>query len=78
MVDYDNEFIARIMVHKEKENKSDVDEREKSRYGSVIEIKEVAQSYDKMMILCMKAISQCEEIVFSEKKFEVPKKLLEK
>ncbi len=72
---YDDEFIQRIMVYKEKEEKSDVDEREKSRYSSVVQIKEVTQNYDKMMNLCRKAISQCEEIVFSEGCFDIPKEV---
>lgn len=72
LIKYHDEFIQRIMVYKEKEEKSDVDEREKSRYSPVIEIKEVVQNYDKMMGLCREAISQSEEIVFSEMPFEVP------
>lgn len=60
------------MVYKEKEEKSDVDEREKSRYSSIIQIREVTQNYDKMMDICKKAISQCEETVFSDTQFEVP------
>lgn len=77
IIDYDNDFIQRIMVYKEKEGKSDVDEREKSRYSSSVQIKEVAQNYDKMMDICKKAISQCEEIVFLDKILEIPKELLE-
>ncbi len=75
MIEYDDEFIQRIMVYKEKEEKSDVDEREKSRYSPVIELKEVTQNYDPMMNLCRKAISQCEEIVFSEGHFDIPKEV---
>ena len=72
IIEYDDGFIQRIMVYKEKEEKSDVDEREKSRYSPVIQIKEVTQNYDKMMDVCKKAISQCEEIVFSDTQFEMP------
>ena len=72
IIEYDRAFIQRIMVYKEKEEKSDVDERERSRYSPVIQIKEVAQNYDKMMDICKKAISQCEDIVFSDAQFEVP------
>ena len=75
IINYDDEFIQRIVVYKEKEEKSDVDEREKSRYSSLIEIKEVEQNYEKMMNVCKKAISQCEEIIFSEGSFEVPEEL---
>lgn len=78
LINYDDEFIKRIMVYKEKEVKSDVDEREEARYGSTIEIEEVEQNYDKMMNLCREAISQCEEIVYSEKSFELPAELLKK
>ncbi|MEK6937797.1 MAG: hypothetical protein AABX04_02005 [Nanoarchaeota archaeon] len=76
IIKYDSEFIQRIMVYKEKEEKSDVDEREKSRYSPMIEIKEVTQNYDKMMNLCREAISQCEEIVFSEGHFNLPEEVI--
>ncbi|MBI2143389.1 hypothetical protein HYU20_03540 [Candidatus Woesearchaeota archaeon] len=77
IIEYDDEFIKRIMVYREKEEKSDVDEREKARYSSSIEIKEVEKKYDEMMSLCKEAISQCEEIVFSDKEFKVPIELYE-
>jgi uncharacterized protein (UPF0332 family) len=76
IIDYDNEFIDRIMVYKEKEETSDVDEREKARYGSSVYSEEIIQKYDFMMNVCKRCISSCEEIVFSEKQFEVPKELL--
>lgn len=76
LIEYDDEFIKRITVYREKEEKSDVDEREKARYGSLIEIKEVKQNYDQMMNVCKEAISQCENIVFSDKVFEIPKEML--
>ncbi len=75
-IDYDNEFIERITVHSEKEEKSDVDERESARYGSSVRSEEIMERYSTMMDLCRKCISQCEEAVFSDKKFEVPKQLL--
>ncbi len=77
IIEYDTEFIQRIMVYKEKEEKSDVDEREKSRYSSSVQIKEVAQNYEKMMNVCKEAISQCEEIMFMDKVLEIPKELLD-
>lgn len=77
LIDYDNEFIERITVHKQKEETSDVDKREEARYGPSIEIDEVSKNYDKMMELCKEAVNQAEEIVFSNKRFEVPEKLLE-
>ena len=65
LLEYDDGFIARIMVYKEKETQSDVDEREKARYSSVIAIEEVEQHYDKMIGVCREAISQGAAIVFS-------------
>jgi hypothetical protein len=60
----------------EKENKTAVDEREEARYGSSIKIKEVEKRYDKMIELCKRAISQAQDIALSDKKFEVPKELI--
>ncbi|OGJ20658.1 hypothetical protein A3K73_05790 [Candidatus Pacearchaeota archaeon RBG_13_36_9] len=76
LIEYDDEFIKKIMVYKEKENKSAVDEREEARYGPSIKIKEVEKQYAEMMDLCKRAISQAQDIVLLEKKFEVPKELL--
>ncbi|MBI2541889.1 hypothetical protein HYV80_04220 [Candidatus Woesearchaeota archaeon] len=77
IIEYDDDLVKRITVHREKGEKSDVDEREKARYSSSIQIKEVEQNYDTMMGICKKAISQCEDIVFSDKEFKVPKELYE-
>lgn len=77
LIDYDDEFIDRIMVYKDKEEKTDVDEREDARYGSAVQSEEIIGKYEFMMDVCRRCISACEEIVFSEKKFEVPKELLE-
>ena len=41
LIDYDNEFIDRITVYKEKEGISDVDKRESARYDSSIKSKEI-------------------------------------
>ena len=76
LIEYDGEFIQRIMVYKEKGEISDVDEREKSRYSSSIDIKEVEQNYEEMMDVCKRAISQCEEIIFSDEEFKIPKGLV--
>lgn len=76
LIEYDDEFIKRIIVHKEKEEKSDVDEREKARYSSAVKIKEVEIQYENMMRLCSEAISQCENILYSDKKFEIPRELI--
>ncbi|MFH1591843.1 MAG: hypothetical protein ABIB47_00545 [Candidatus Woesearchaeota archaeon] len=76
LIEYDEEFINRIVVHKEKDKESDVDERERAKYGSWIKSDDVRERYDKMMNLSRKAISQCEEIVFSNEALNVPKKLI--
>jgi uncharacterized protein (UPF0332 family) len=76
LIEYDDEFINKIIVYKEKENKSAVDEREEARYGPNIKIKEVEEQYDEMMSLCKRAISQTQDIVLSDKKYEVPKELI--
>src|SRR3989344_377256 len=73
LIDYDGEFIDRIIVYRNKEEKSDVDERETARYGSSVTSEEVESKYEKMTLICKKAISQAEEIVFSDKEFKVPK-----
>ncbi len=77
LIYYDYEFIDRITVYRAKEEKSDVDERESARYSSSIKSKEIESKYNYMINVCKKAISQCEEIVFSNKEFKVPKELYE-
>ena len=76
LIDYDDEFIDRIMVYKERGEISDVDEREKARYSSSIKSKEIAGKYEYMTNICKRAISQCEEIIFSDKEFKIPKELV--
>lgn len=78
VIEYDDDFIERILVHKNKEKESDVDEREKARYGSWIKSDKVKEKYGFMMGLCREAISQCEEIVFSEKVFKIPEEIWKK
>ena len=77
LIEYDDEFIDRITVYSTKEEKSDVDERETARYSSSITSKEIESKYDHMTDVCKKAISQAEEVVFSNKEFKVPKELYE-
>ncbi len=77
MIEYDDEFIDRITVHRDKEEKSDVDERENARYGSSMKSKEISSKYMHMTTICKKALSQCEEIMFSDKECKVPKELYE-
>ena len=77
LINYDDEFIKRIMVYKEKDKKTDVDQREEARYSPKTKLENVSKDYDKMMSICKNAISQAEEIVFSNKYFKVPEDLLE-
>ncbi len=76
LIEYGDEFIDRITVYREKDEESDVDEREKARYGSSVRSEDIMQKYDTMMDVCRKCISQCEDLVFSEKRFEIPVELL--
>ena len=76
LINYEDQFIDRITVYSEKEETSDVDEREKSRYGSSVKSEEIMHKYEYMMTMCKKAIDQCEEIIFSKSKFEIPKEFL--
>src|SRR3989339_1402690 len=75
IVEYGDEFIDRITVYREKEEKSDVDEREIARYSSSVRSEEVAGKYEYMNTICKKAIAQCEEIIFSNKELKIPKEL---
>jgi len=75
LIEYDDEFIKKIMVYREKENKSAVDEREEARYGSNIKMKDIEKQYDEMMALCKGAISQAQDIVLSDKTYEIPEEL---
>ncbi len=77
LIDYDDDFIDRITVYRGKEEKSDVDEREAARYSSSIKSEEVASKYEHMTVICKKALSECEGIVFSNKEFKVPRELYE-
>ena len=76
LIDYDDEFIERITVYKEKDEKSDVDRRESARYGSFVRSKEIESQYEHMNKLCKRAINECEEIVYSKNEFEVPEELI--
>ena len=75
LIEYEGEFIDRITVYNTKEKKSDVDERETARYSSSIASKEIESKHEHMTNICKKAISQAEEIVFSNKEFKIPKEL---
>ncbi len=77
IIDYDKEFIDRIKVYKKKGEESDVDKREEARYGSSVKSKEAEAQYNIMMNICKKAISQAEEIIYSNEKLEIPKELLD-
>src|SRR3989344_1443796 len=75
LIDYDDDFIERIMVYSEKKERSDVDEREDARYGSSVKSEEIMGKYDLMMDICKKCISQAEEVVYSSGEFEIPREL---
>ena len=77
LIDYDDEFIDRIMVYKEKKEETSVDERERARYGSSVKSEEIIQKYDFMVNLCKKCISACENIVFSKNKFDLPNEMVQ-
>ena len=77
LIDYDMEFIDRISVFSDKKTKSDVDEREESRYSASIESEEIKHKYNYMMDICRRCISNCEEIAFSNKDFIIPRELIE-
>ncbi|MBI1969467.1 hypothetical protein HYS48_02120 [Candidatus Woesearchaeota archaeon] len=76
LIEYNDEFIDRIMVYREKEETTDVDEREKARYGSSVRSVEIMQKYDAMMEVCKRCITQCEELVFSEQGVSVPREVM--
>jgi uncharacterized protein (UPF0332 family) len=75
IIDYDDEFIERITVYKEKVKKSDVDAREEARYGSSMSSEEIGQQYKIMIELCKKAISKTEEIIYSESIPKIPEEI---
>jgi hypothetical protein len=76
LINYDDELIERITVHKKKGEESDVDKREKARYSYEIKDEKIEEQYEKMMLICKNAISQADEILYSNKEFKVPKELL--
>lgn len=76
LIKYDDQFIDRITVYSDKDETSDVDEREKARYSSSVKSKEILHKYEFMMDLCRKCIDQCEMIVFSDTIFDVSPDLM--
>jgi hypothetical protein len=77
IINYGKEFVDSIIVHKEKGKESEVDKREEARYSSAIKMEKVAERYDEMMQFCKNAISETEEIIFSDKPSEIPKELID-
>ncbi len=77
IINYNEEFINRIMVYTKKGEESDVDKREEARYSSSIKIEKVEERYEETTQLCKEAISQAEEIVYSREELKVPKELHE-
>jgi len=76
IIEYDDEFIDRITVYSDKEKKSDVDEREDARYGSSVKSEDIMEKYDMMTNVCKRCISQCEEIIYSKRAFDIPEELI--
>jgi len=76
LIEYNDKFIDRIMVYRTKDETSYVDEREKARYSSSINSQEIEAKYEEMNKFCKEAISQTEEIIFSNKDLSVPRELL--
>ncbi len=76
IIEYDDEFIDRITVYSDKEEKSDVDEREDARYGSSVESEDIMEKYGMMTDICKRCISQCEEVIYSEGPFDIPEELV--
>ena len=76
IIPYEKEFIERIIVHKEKGQESDVDEREKARYDSWIKDEGIRKKYEERINICKRAIEQATAIVFSPKEFKVPNELI--
>lgn len=76
LIEYDNEFIDRITVYSEKEEKTDVDLREEARYGASVHSRGIIEKYDFMMDVCKRCISQAEDIVYSDKELKVPEELI--
>ncbi|MBU2523048.1 MAG: hypothetical protein KKE23_02030 [Nanoarchaeota archaeon] len=76
IIEYNDEFIRRITVYSKKGEESDVNKREEARYSSAIKIEAVKERYKETNALCKNAISQAEEIIFSNKYFNVPRDLL--
>ena len=77
IINYGKEFVDSITVHKDKGKESEVDKREEARYGPAIKIEKVTERYDKMMQFCKNAISQTEEIIFSDEPLKIPKELID-
>ena len=75
LINYEDDFIDRIMVYRDKKELSDVDERERARYSSSIKSEEIEAKYKEMINICKKAISQTEDIIFSNEEFKVPQEL---
>ncbi|MFH1409706.1 MAG: hypothetical protein ABIH34_07380 [Nanoarchaeota archaeon] len=75
LIEYDDEFIERIWVLREKDEISDVDKRENARYSPATKIAEVESRYGHMTLLCKRAISQAEDIIYAKNQYAIPKEL---
>ncbi|MEK6927063.1 MAG: hypothetical protein AABX11_01385 [Nanoarchaeota archaeon] len=76
VINYQEEFIESITVHKEKGKESEVDRREEARYSSVIKIENVSERYEHMMQFCRETIAHTEEIIFSNS-LKIPEEIRE-
>jgi hypothetical protein len=76
LINYNDLFIQMIKVYSRKDEESEVDKREFARYSSAIKIEQVEENYERMMNLCKEAISQAEEIIYSNEIIIIPKELI--
>jgi len=76
VIDIDDDFVDGITVHKEKEEKSYVDDREEARYGTYVKNDDIIGKYDMMNNVCKKIISKTEDIIYSDSKFDIPQELI--
>jgi len=75
LIDYHYKYIEKIIAYHKKGEESDVDKREEARYGTLIKIEKIDEIYNDTTKLCKDAISQAEEIIFSNKELTVPNEL---
>ncbi len=77
LIEIEDEFIHRITVYSEKDKRTDVDERQDSKYSAWMKNQDVIGKYEYMMNFCRKCIEQCSEIVYSKEEFKLSKELFD-